>query len=226
MSGLHMRDLDGPLTETRMPKGKGWRPSRRQIRFATVASLVVAMGLGLLARAVATPPTLRFTNVAVFPVDPAHAEAVHTIENRLGREVEINFVPGGRFTVLLDLTNEGRRRVRVLDLPETGDLEQPRFSPRAREREERRPGYVDERIRPFTLDPGESVTVRYTFVFSETIPNPGVGCMWSPDQSREAEVTYKKLGFHRTRSMPFREAYLSMFPSPRCDENLNPVPPS
>jgi hypothetical protein len=35
-------------------------------------------------------PELRFTNVAVFPVDPKDANAIHNVDNRLGREVEID----------------------------------------------------------------------------------------------------------------------------------------
>jgi hypothetical protein len=220
MNGI-LGDLDNPLTETRIPREKGWRPSRRQIRVAVAFGLIMVIGLVVLARVVATPPELRFTNIAAFPVDPKDAKAVHNIDSRLGREVELDFVPSAEFAVLLDLTNEGRRRVRITDLPDDGDLEEALFSSQLRERDERRPARVDEPVRPFSLAPGESVTVRYTFKFPGADKNPG-GCFLSPDQIRNVAVTYRKLGFRRTRWMPLHEAYLSTFPSARCDENLKP----
>jgi hypothetical protein len=51
-------------------------------------------------------------------------------------------------------------------------------------------------------------------------------CVLSHDQTRVAEVDLPKLGFHRTRRMPLREAYLSTFTSPRCDDSLKPALPS
>jgi hypothetical protein len=224
MNGVLDRDLDSPLTETRIPREKGWRPSRRQARVAMALGLVFLVVLAGWSRAVATPPKLRFTNIAVFPVAPKDAKAIHNVDNRLGREVEIDFVPAGQFTVLLDLTNEGHRRVRITDFPDDGDLEQARFSSFAREHEERRPEYVNEPVRPFKLSPGESITVRYTFRFPDTSPHPG-GCMMGPDQTRNLAVTYRKLGFRRTRFMPLHEAYLSTFSGPRCDEHGQPVQP-
>jgi hypothetical protein len=226
MNGMLSHDLDSPLTETRIPREKGWRPSRRQTRVAAVLGLILLVVLVGWVRAVATPPKLRFTNIAVFPVDPNSAVAIHNLNSRLGREVEIDFVPAGRFIVLLDLTNEGRRGARITDLPNDGDLEQALFSPQQRERDQRRPEWIDEPVRPFTLSPGESVTVRYTFEFPDANQNPQGGCMLSPDQTRHVAVTYRKLGFRRTRSMPLHEAYLSTFTGPRCDENLNPMPSS
>lgn len=224
MKDILDRDLDSPLSETRIPREKGWRPSRRQTRFAIVLGLVMVVVLAGLARALAAPPKLRFTDIAVFPVDPKDAKAIHDVENRLGREVEIDFVPAGRFTVLLDMTNEGHRRVRIKDLPDEWDLKQARYSSPARDRDQRRPEYVDEPIQPLTLSPGESITVRYTFKFPDT--NPHGGCMLSPDQTRNLPVTYRKLGFRRTRWMPLDDAYLSTFTGPRCDENLQPQPSS
>jgi hypothetical protein len=226
MNGILDRDLDRPLTETRIPREKGWRPSRRQTRSAIVLGLLVVVVLAGWARAVATPPKLRFTNIAVFPLDSADAKAIHNIDSRLGREVEIDFVPAGRFTVLLDLTNEGHRRVRITDLPDDGDLEHALFSSQTVDSDRRRPEDVDEPVRPFTLSPGESISVRYTFKFPDTNSNPQGGCMMSPDQTRNVAVTYRKLGFRRTRWMPLHEAYLSTFTGPRCDENLQPQPSS
>lgn len=223
MNGLLNRDLDSPLVETRIPRERGWRPTGRQTRIALLLGLVVVVVLAGWARAVATPPKLRFTNIAVFPVDPKDARAIHEIGNRLGREVELDFVPAARFTVLLDMTNEGRRKVRVEDLPDEYDLKQAGYSPSVPDRDQRRPDYVDQPVRPFTLSPGESVTVRYTFEFRNT---PHGNCMFSPDQTRTLPVTYRKLGFRRTRWMPLDEAYLSTFTGPRCDENLKPVQPS
>lgn len=223
MNGILNRDLDRPPVETRIPREKGWRPSRRQTRVALLLGLVVVVVLTGWARAVATPPKLRFTNIAVFPVDPKDARAIHNIDNRLGREVEIDFTPAGQFTVLLDLTNEGHRKIRITDLPESGDLEQPLFSSQVREREERRPEWIDEPVRPFSLAPRKSVTVRYMYKFPDS---PRGRCWLSPDQNRDIAVTYRRLGFRRTRSMPLRAAYLSTFPGPRCDESLDPVPSS
>jgi hypothetical protein len=208
-------------TEIRVPREKGWRPSRRQARVALVVGLLVVVILAGWARAVATPPKLQFSNIAVFPVDPEDAKAIH---NRLGREVEIDFVPAGRFTVLLDLTNGGHRQVRIGALPDEWDLKEALFSSSALDGDRRRPEYVDESVQPFTLSPGESVTVRYAFKFPETNPHPG--CMLSPDQTRSIPVTYQKLGFRRTRWMPLDEAYLSTFTGPRCDGNLKPAQPS
>jgi len=226
MNSILDRDLDSPLTETRIPRENGWRPSRRQTRSAVVLGLAVVVVLTGWARAVATPPKLRFQKIAVFPVDPKDAEAIHNIDSRLGREVEIDFVPAGSFTVLFDLTNEGRRPVRITDLPDDGDLEYARFSPQSLDSDRRRPEAVDEHVRPFTLSPGESITVRYTFKFPDTSPHQQGGCLFSPDQTRNVAVTYRKLGFRRTRWMPLQEAYLSTFTGPRCDENLRPAPPS
>jgi hypothetical protein len=91
--------------------------------------------------------------------------------------------------VLLDLTIEGRRGVKVTGL----------------------------------LAPGDSVTVRYTFTFPDMTRG---GCMLSPDHIGWIPVTYRRLGFRRTAQMPFKWAHLSTFTAPRCDEHLQPVPPS
>lgn len=223
MNGILTNDLDSPLTETRIPKEKGWRPSRRQVRAGIVVGLVVLVVLTGWARAVGAPPKLRFTDISVFPVEAKDGKAIHNLDNRLGREVEIDFVPGGRFTVLLDLVNEGGRGVKIKGLPDEYDLVQTGFSSFARSDRERRPEYVSETVRPFTLGPGKSVTVRYMYTFPAT---PDSGCMIGPDQMREIPMTYRKLGFRRTRYMPLHEAYLSTFTAPRCDEHLEPVPPS
>lgn len=225
MNGLLSRDVDSPLMETRIPKEKGWRPSRRQIRVATVLGLVLTVVLTGWARAVGTPPKLRFTNIAVFPVDPKDGKAIRNVDSRLGREVEIDFVSGGRFTVLLDLANEGRRPVKIKALPDDYDLGQARRSGFAPDSYDRRPELVDDPVEPFTLAPGASVTVAYTFTFPAR-PGSESGCMLSPDQINSIPVTYRKFGFRRVRSMPFERAHLSTFTAPRCDENLNPRPSS
>ena len=52
------------------------------------------------------------------------------------------------------------------------------------------------------------------------------GCMLSPDQTRELPVTYRKLGFRRTRWMPLDRSMLSSFTGPRCDAAWGSPPPS
>jgi hypothetical protein len=224
MNGTLIRDLDSPLIETRIPRRKGWRPSRRQRRLAIVLGGLLVVSLAGWARLVATPPKLMFTNIAVFPVHRADATAIHNVDNRLGREVEIDPVRAGRFTVLLDLMNEGRRPVRIRSLPDDGEWSEAVYASPALGFYGRRPEDVRQPFRPLTLGPGESITVRYTFSFSDAVPL--AGCMLGPDRTRNLPVTYRKLAFQRTRWMPLDGALLSTFPSPRCDENLKPVPSS
>jgi len=59
MTGILGSDIDSPLSETRIPKETGWRPSQRHARVAVALGLMIVIGLGLLARAVATPPKER-----------------------------------------------------------------------------------------------------------------------------------------------------------------------
>jgi len=224
MNGILNHDLDSPLIESRIPMEKGWRPSRRQRRLAIVLGTILVVSLAGWARMVATPPELNFTNIAVFPVDPADSRSIHSVENRLGREIEIDPVRAGRFTVLLDLVNEGRRPVRIRSLPEDGDLSEARYASPALRFDRRRPEDVAEPVRPLTLGSGDSITVRYTFSYSDAVPRDG--CMLGPDRTGNLPVTYSKLGFRRTRWMPLKGAVLSTFASPRCDENLKPVPSS
>jgi hypothetical protein len=224
MNGTLIRDLDSPLIETRIPRRKGWRPSRRQRRLGIVLGGLLVVSLAGWARLVATPPKLMFTNIAVFPVHRADAQAIHSLDNRLGREVEIDPVRAGRFTVLLDLMNEGRRPVRIRSLPDDGEWSGAMYASPALGFDRRRPEDVDEPFRPVTLGPGDSITVRYTFTFSDAVPLDG--CMLSPDLTRALPVTYRKLGFRRTRWLPLEGALLSTFTSPRCDDSLKPVPSS
>lgn len=221
MNGTLIRDLDSPLIETRIPRRKGWRPSRRQRRLAIVLGGLLVASLAGWARLVATPPKLTFTNIAVFPVNPADAKAIHNVDNRLGREVEIDPVRAGRFTVLLELVNEGRRPVKIRSLPDDGDWSEALYTSPGVGFHGRRPEDVRQPFRPLTLGAGDSITVRYTFSFSDAVPLEG--CMLGPDRTRNLPVTYRKFGLQRTRWMPFEAALLSTFPSPRCDDNLKPV---
>ena len=189
-----------------------------------VLGLVVVVFLAGWARAVATSPDLRFTDIVVSSADPAHEDAIHTVNGRLGREVELDFVRAGRFDVLLDLVNEGHRGVRIEDLPGDGDWGQRGTSHRRWTSAAVGRRDVAQPTESPTLGRGESITVRFAFAFPDA--GPHAGCMMSPDQTRSLPVTYRKLGFGRTRWMPLQEAYLSTFTGPRCDENLRPAPPS
>jgi hypothetical protein len=223
MNGLLNHDLDSPLVETRTPREKGWRPSQRQRRVAVGLGAILLVSLAGWVRISATPPKLAFTNIAAFPLDPANAGLVHNVDNRLGREVEIDPVRAGRFWVLLDLVNEGRRPVKLRGLPDEYDWSDARYASTALSFD-RRPEFVEEPFRPLTLGPGKSITVRYTFRFSDAVPRDG--CMMGPDRTNNLPVSYRKLGLERTRSMPFAGALLSTFPSPRCDGSLQPAPAS
>jgi hypothetical protein len=217
MNAILSRDVDSPLNETRIPREKGWRPSRRQTWVAVALSLVMVVVLAGWAKAVATPPNLRFTNIALFPLNPADGSAIHNRDNRLGREVELDFVRAGRFTVLLDLENHGRRAVHLKALPGDGDLENAAYASRVLERDERRPDYADTPFRPLRLSAGDAITVRFDFRFPDCAL-PGREGLLSPPRITALPVTYTKLGFRRTRLVPLEASMLSMFVAGSCQQ--------
>lgn len=196
-------------------------PRHRRI-IGPVVVFTVALLAGLVGwnKAATADPGLRFSEPVVFRSSPAGQPGIREFENRLGREVEIDFARAARFTVVLKLTNEGSREVNLREIPRTSffDWAIDRVSWSSSDDEDREVA-ASEPFRSFSLSPGGSVDIRLDSRFADCDLTGG-GIFISPSQVNALPVTYKTWGFLRTIDVPFERAMLSFFAPGDCDRQI------
>lgn len=207
------------------PEPPGWIQRRRPF-IAVAGMLLLGLVVGLVRwnQLATADPGLSFSHPLVFRSEPGELGGIRTVENRLGREVEIDFVRAGRLTVILELTNGGGRGVEVRDLPagpmyET-TIERVSWSSTdhtAPDAERARPTGVP--FESFTLASGESVDIGFDLRFDEC-ERTGGGIVFSPSQVKELTVAYKAFGFLRTIEVPFEGALVSLFDPGECESRI------
>lgn len=196
---------------------------RRRLIGPTVA-IAVALLVGAFwwNKAATADPGLRFSEPAVFLSGRGDEPGIRQFENRLGREVEVDFARAVPFTVVLKLTNGRSHDVRLREIPRTTfyDWAIDRVSWSSSEDEDsEREDAASEPFQPFTLTAGESVDIRLESRFADCDLTGG-GILISPSQINALPVTYKAWGFLRTIDVPFERAMLSFFAAGDCDRQI------
>jgi hypothetical protein len=195
------------------------RRHRRLLRLAVMLTVVVLGGLVGWNKAATADPGLRFSEPVVFRSEPGDDSGIRQVENRLGREVEIDFARAARFTFVLKLTNEGSDEVKLRDFPSTsfydGTIDHVSWS-WANDEDGERVRAAYEPFEPFSLPAGESVDIRFDARFDDC-DRTGDAIVISPSSVTELAVSYKTWGFLRTIKVPFERARLSFFTPGGCD---------
>lgn len=203
------------------------RPRRRGRMLALVAAVGVASLAGAVwwNRAVTAPTGLRFTNIDVYRNAPGDTSGIRTLDNRLGREARIDFTRAGRFTVLLDLENTGRRPVHLKAIPRTTfyhwAIHTVSYSPADWWNGGDRAAVRYQPFRPLMLAPDDAIAVRFDFVFADCdLTKPTEATPWSPSAVERIPVTHQRLGFRRTKPVPLDDAILSVVVNGDCDNQI------
>lgn len=223
-------DADGSATPdataepTETPALPQSRPKRNWRRIVVVIGFLVVAGAAVWWRQTATSdPKLAFTAINhVVRVEhdaTGNQEGITKKENVSGTEFEVAFVPNQRIYVYLGLINRGGRAVKIEQVPMAGfyyfgfDTMEVSLDPNAA------PGLVQtfEPLKPFTLKPGETRSVRLNFRLADCSPTnlqPGTTFI------KGLVMRYKILGLKRAWLVPFDESALAVPTIGRCEHPI------
>lgn len=193
-------------------------------RIVVVVAVVVVAGTAVWWRQTAlSDPKLAFTKfnhvVRVEHDATGDQEGITKKENGSGVQFEVAFVPKQRIYVYLGLINRGGRAVRIEQTPTAGfyyfGFDTMEVSPDP----DAAPGLVTtfEPVKPFTLKPGETRSVRLNFRLADCSPGdlqPGTTFV------KGLVMRYKILGLKRAWLVPFEDSALAVPTIGRCEHPI------
>jgi hypothetical protein len=201
------------------------RPKRNRSRLVVLIAVLVVAGAAVWWRQTASSdPKLQFTlfnrvNRVENDVTGDPREGITEKRNLIGTQVDIAFVPKQRIFVYLGLRNEGGQTVRIEQVPPAGfyyfGFDTMEVSPDP----DAAPGQMTtyEPLKPFTLKPGETRSVRLTFRMADCSPSdlqPGTTFV------KGLVLRYKVLGLKRAWLVPFEESALAVPTIGRCEHPI------
>ena len=196
--------------------------SRRRI--VTVIVVLVVAGAAVWWRQTAiSDPKLAFTQfnhvVRAEHDGTGNQEGITEKKNLTGLQVDVAFVPNQRIYVYLGLINRGGRAVTIEQAPTAGfyyfGFDAMEVSPDP----DAAPGQVTtfEPLKPFTLKPGDTRSVRLTFRLADCSPGdlqPGTTFV------KGLVMRYKILGLKRAWLVPFEDSALAVPTIGRCEHPI------